>query len=291
MNDMGFMERNDLTELFGKTQYDILQYPSNSPLLNSYTAVKYGYQENTHGDKLSLWGEIEQNYVFSSTEEVGWDFGAETPAYDDRVTRGNGLYYRPTQLWGSIEYQSKRSDDFSFNTRLASYNTKTDKLTTEISFEPEFYINEFFTLSGSAEYKYFNEWLIWDFDSEQLANFKSEHLVTDMRIDWYPNNRQEVRVKFQWVSITAESIKGFNLSNSGRLIDSDTPVSDFSLSDTALQIRYRYQLAPLSDIFLVYTRGGYYENQESDDNVYSLLDDGWKEKQTEGMFAKVRYRF
>ena len=291
MNDMGFMERNDLTELFGYSQHNILNYGDDSSLQSSYTAFKYGYQKNTQGDKLSTWAEIEQNYTFNSTQEVGWDFGAEVPAYDDRITRGNGLYYRPVQIWSSVNFQTVRSGNFSMNTRLAAYHTKTDKLTYELSFEPEFYVTEFLTLSGSAEYKHFNEWLIWDFDTEQLASFESQHLIKDLRLDWYPSTKQEVRLKFQWVSVTADALSGHQLSGSGRISPSTTPVSDFSFSDTALQIRYRYQLAPLSDIFLVYSRGGYYDDESSDRSPASLLDEGWDNKIAESFIAKVRYRF
>jgi hypothetical protein len=93
------------------------------------------------------------------------------------------------------------------------------------------------------------------------------------------------------VAVSADALDGFGLSNSGRLLPSDRPVSDFSLSDTAVQLRYRYELAPLSDIFLVYSRGGFWNDKRSEDSAGDLLQYGWDEKHTETILAKIRYRF
>ena len=68
-------------------------------------------------------------------------------------------------------------------------------------------------------------------------------------------------------------------------------MDDFSVSDTAVQLRYRYELAPLSDIFLVYTRGGFWQDADSGVGPGRLFQNGWDEKHTEGFLAKIRYRF
>jgi hypothetical protein len=86
-------------------------------------------------------------------------------------------------------------------------------------------------------------------------------------------------------------INSYQLSDNGNLSTSITTSSNFSVSDTAFQIRYRYQLAPLSDIFFVYSRGGFYGTQDGDEGPKNLLDEGWKGVQVESVIAKIRYRF
>jgi hypothetical protein len=135
------------------------------------------------------------------------------------------------------------------------------------------------------------EWLIWDFDTQQLAGFKAERYGADVRFDWYPSPGQELRLKFQWVGIDAEQAESYQLNNDGNLYSSDTAVSDFSVANTALQIRYRYQLAPLSDIFLVYSRGGDFSSDDGDEGSKTLLREGWDGVQVESIIAKIRYRF
>jgi hypothetical protein len=160
-----------------------------------------------------------------------------------------------------------------------------------MNFKPQFYLSETVTLGGKFSYKKLQEWLIWDFATEQLAAYNADHFNVDIRVDWYPSSRQEVRLKFQWVGIESAQINSYQLSNAGRLLSSDIQAADFSLSDTALQLRYRYQLAPLSDIFLVYSRGGYFDTDEADTGPRNLLKHGWDGLQVESVIAKIRYRF
>ena len=107
----------------------------------------------------------------------------------------------------------------------------------------------------------------------------------------YSSNRQEVRLKFQWIGIDAAVLNSYSLNDKGRLEISGIDSASFSLSDTALQLRYRYQLAPLSDVFLVYSRGGFYGTQTGDEGAVTLFESGWRGVNVESLIFKVRYRF
>ena len=147
------------------------------------------------------------------------------------------------------------------------------------------------TLGGDLSYKNLQEWLIWDFDTAQLAGFDADRFNGDLRFDWYPSARQEVRLKFQWGGRDAQQVDSYQLNSDGSLSLSPNSASDFSLSDTALQLRYRYQLAPLSNIFLVYSRGGYFASDNGDEGPGTLIRQGWDGVQVESIIAKIRYRF
>jgi len=75
------------------------------------------------------------------------------------------------------------------------------------------------------------------------------------------------------------------------LTASGVPVNDFSIADTGLQIRYRYRLAPLSDVFLVYSRGGYFGDDRQTTDFSDLWSNAWDEVTGESILAKIRYRF
>ena len=291
MNDMGFMKRNGYTELFGRTRYDRLQYGNDSNLLSGFTVLEYGYTENTDGEKLSLWAEWQQNWIYKSTRSLSLKAGASGDSWDDRITRGNGLYAEDARYWLEAKYESPRGDSFGYSTSLNVDHGGADQRTVTMEFNPQYYISDRVTLGGNLSYTNIQAWLIWDFDQQQLARYQTERYGADLRFDWYPSSRQEVRLKFQWVGIDAQVISGYGLNNNGGLIASSQASSDFSLSDTALQIRYRYQLAPLSDVFLVYSRGGNFGSDDGDEGPESLLQEGWTEVQVESVIAKIRYRF
>ena len=56
----------------------------------------------------------------------------------------------------------------------------------------------------------------------------------------------------------------YRANSSGYLNISNDTLNSFELSETAFQVRYKYQFAPLSDLYVVYTRGGKYSfNREN----------------------------
>jgi len=80
------------------------------------------------------------------------------------------------------------------------------------------------------------------------------------------------------------------VGGNGRAVASNEPVDDFSVRNLGLQIRYRYELAPLSYLYVVYGRGGYAMDDQARDtgDVFgrslALRDD-------EQLLVKLSYRF
>lgn len=291
LNDLGFMKRNDITEVYGSSRYKRLKYDSDSILLSSSTKLDFGYSENSAGLRLESWLGFENEWDFRSTRSIEFNFGVYSSGWDDRITRGNGIAAYSLGYWSYAEYQSPQGDQFNYFAALeADYNPEQE-LSWQLSFGPEVYATDNLTLSTFFSFGRKEHWLIWDSDTHQLAGYDSAFFNMNLGLDWYPSERHEVRIKFQWVGIDAEVVSGYMLDDKGRLIISDSPSLNFSLSDTALQLRYRFQIAPLSDIFLVYSRGGYYASQSGEEGPGKLLREGWEDAMVETFIAKIRYRF
>jgi len=64
---------------------------------------------------------------------------------------------------------------------------------------------------------------------------------------------------------------------------------DFNISRLTFQARYRWQIAPLSDLFLVYTRGSNV-NSMPDDDFDDLLSSAWTDRLVDIFVIKLRYR-
>ena len=240
---------------------------------------------------MSLWSELKFNWVFKSTRQLALDFESTSSGWDDRITRGNGSYFRPAKYKAALSYESPRGNDFVFSAKVYAGTEDTGELYYGAFIRPELYLTETLTLGGRVGFKKYREWLLWDSEVSQLAGYETDRYSGDIRLDWYPSNRQEVRLKFQWIGLDAEVINSYQLDNSGDLQTSGTESSSFSISDTAFQIRYRFQLAPLSDIFLVYSRGGFFGSDSGDKGPGTLLNEGWSGVQVESLIAKIRYRF
>jgi len=76
----------------------------------------------------------------------------------------------------------------------------------------------------------------------------------------------------------------------GTPVASNDAVPDFSLRNLGFQIRYKYELAPLSDIYVAYVRGGFGFDEFSQ-GVGGLLGDAFSLRDTEQFLVKLSYRF
>jgi len=292
MNDMGFLRRNDWFRQSIQYKRSVNAYAESSPMLNTFWRVKPNREENQDGDQLLAGVDFQYFRGYRSTREFTVQAHVEAVhRRDDLITRGNGVARLDPQQSFFVSYLSPRGKDFNYELVYIPETKGTDKYAHEFGFKPVFFASDTVTLSGEASYTWYDEWLLWDFRSEQLATYEADQYEIDLKIDWYPDSRQEVRVKFQWVGVSADARQGFALGNNGQLRPSSTPVADFSISDTALQIRYRYQIAPLSDFFLVYNRGGFWSDDEDSAGIGDLWQNSWDDVTRETILAKIRYRF
>ena len=76
------------------------------------------------------------------------------------------------------------------------------------------------------------------------------------------------------------------LTPAERILDSH----DFTVSRLTTQIRYRWEIAPLTDLFIVYNRGNYLPNQLGS-SFDDLLADSFSDPVIDSFIAKLRYRF
>ena len=68
------------------------------------------------------------------------------------------------------------------------------------------------------------------------------------------------------------------------------PTDSINLGKLSFQIRYRYEIDPLSNFYLVYTRGGgYFFGDEA--GTSKIFRTTWQEPEANTFAAKIRYRF
>ena len=103
-------------------------------------------------------------------------------------------------------------------------------------------------------------------------------------------DRHELRLKLQAIGLDAELQQAYRVDAAGNSIPTDEPVSDFSVSNLGLQIRYRYELAPLSYLYVVYGRGGF-DQEETAKGSDQLVRDSFSLRDDEQLLIKLSYRF
>ena len=78
----------------------------------------------------------------------------------------------------------------------------------------------------------------------------------------------------------------------GKLVSAepDDPEQDFSVSILTAQLRYRWEIAPLTDFYLVYNLGNTLPN-DPNRALGGLFSDAFNDPVVESFVAKLRYRF
>ncbi len=98
----------------------------------------------------------------------------------------------------------------------------------------------------------------------------------------------------QWAGIKAKALDYWQVPvGDGELITRPAGASneDFTLSRLTAQLRYRWEIGPLSDLFLVYTRGSNLIGDDIDVNFNNLFSDAISEPIVDYYVVKLRYRF
>ena len=99
----------------------------------------------------------------------------------------------------------------------------------------------------------------------------------------------------QWAGIRGEENEFFEIPiGDGDLLPRvkgpGEPSDDFTISQLTAQLRYRWEIAPLSDLFVVYTRGSNLPDRGYD-TFGDLFEDALTEPVIDMFVVKLRYRF
>ncbi|NQZ12885.1 MAG: hypothetical protein HRT35_37530, partial [Algicola sp.] len=215
------------------------------------------------------------------------------PGWNDRNSRGNGSYRTDAILTVWSRWKSDQSQAFSYGmagwVKNAQIKGKIFNVRPFITYTP----TDNISIDAEVMYRKTDNWQIWQEDN-RINTFNSDQMNIEVKSTWIIDNAQEVRVAMQWVGLKAQAQDAYRISNQGDLyLTGETRAANFAQADLALQVRYKYQFAPLSDLYLVYSRGGntFNESQDEQQGFNDLISDSFAGKNADQLTMKVRYRF
>ena len=104
--------------------------------------------------------------------------------------------------------------------------------------------------------------------------------------------KQQLRFSAQWVGIRAREQEFFLVPEQvGDLVQVEKPdpeTDDFAISRVNMQLRYRWEIAPLSELSVVYTLSG--SQSEDSGGFQDLFRDAYDDPVGEQLIIKLRYR-
>ena len=292
INDFGYLERNNLNYGHWEVRKRYTSLPAGSAYSSHDWQFRIDALDNDHGLRLRRQLRIGRNSGLRNGANEQVMLNINSAGWDDLLTRGHGALFLPPSLDLDYERVSPRHGNWAFEleTELFSGGLSGNRqLGYAIKFVPTYFVSDAFSLYAGPYYEHIPDWLVWQHDN-LIGRFDEHTLQLDAGFDWAIDPRQELRVKLQAIGLEARLRGGYRVAANGRAVASDEPIDDFSVRNLGIQVRYRYELAPLSYLYVVYGRGGYaldgYARNSADafGNSFALRDD-------EQLLVKLSYRF
>ena len=289
INDLGFQVRNDIRDLrygFEKVMSD----------LTSVRNAEFGgflrYAENGDGLRTNIGGGINTEATLNNLDHIGVELSHFFERFDDRNSFGNGAYEKEASSNIGLRYETDSAKPLSATAKFRRNGEvlggQTFEYSAAVNWRPRHNIN----LNIELELKNREGWLLHQED-QYFTTFSAKQWQPSFSLDYFASARQQFRVVLQWVALRAREDEFFTLQQGSTQLQPGPkppgPSDDFSISELQFQVRYRWQIAPLSDLFVVYTKGDS-RRTAGLQPFRDLFDESWNMPVGDQLVVKLRYR-
>jgi hypothetical protein len=292
INDAGYLSRNSTNYIHWQVNRRFTDLPAGSRYSSKDWRWRVSTNYNDHGQRLNHQFRMSRESRLRNGSYQYGQINFNSAGVDDLLTRGNGVVNRPPNFNTFFEYERPRQGNWSYTSEIEVFSgglSGNEKVGYSVEVEPTYFISDAFNVYLGLTAGRTPDWLVWQ-QSNLIGSFDKRETALNAGFNWTITNRQELRLRLQAIVLNADVRQGYRVDVAGNAIPSDETLDDFSVRNLGLQIRYRYELAPLSYLYIVYGRGGYEQDEFADDSG-RLLRDSFRLRDDEQLLMKVSYRF
>ena len=290
INDFGYLRRNDLT------QYAYLMRLRTADLdwaRDSYTRLEVRRGWNGADEVVNAGVSVWQQFRLDNLSELELMGGFQPATLDDRNGYDAGSYRTEDRWDAGLEYESDHSRRFAYEVSMRWQEESLRGAQLAYGGEMTWRPTDRFTLQAAVDYVTREGWLLYRGDRAFTA-FETEEWMPSVNFDYFINAKQQLRLALQWVGIDATGAAFYNLAEGRRSLAAtaranDAPTDDFTISELNFQLRYRWELAPMSDLFVVYTRNAQLPSAVGA-SFGDLFSNAFADPLAEHLVVKLRYR-
>jgi uncharacterized protein DUF5916 len=286
LNDFGFLRRNDLSRF----EYRYTRTRALDGLLKEIrTEALTGHGWNTDQQLVDTLFQLTQELTFRGNILINARAGYVPRHWDDRNSRGNGAFQVEDRLSARLEAWSDKSRQWILGVVAEGHGEDLGGFSHSVRLVLRLSPSEHFSVETNVAIERLDRWLVWQ-RGQMFSTYKGLQITPRLDVSALLSPRQQFKLSMQWLGLRAEPITSWEIDEDGRLIQSPAspPTPGISKGTLALQLRYRYEFAPLSDLFLVYSRGG---NSTADGPYGFLPRESFRYPTISQFMMKLRYRF
>lgn len=292
INDAGYLSRNSLNYAHWQVNKRFAALPTDSLYSSKEWRWRYGATYNDHGQLLNHVARATRQSTMRNGSTEFAQININSARVNDLIMRGNGFINLPPNFNSVYSLDRPRKGNWAYKLDVELYTAGlagNHLLDHYIEFTPTYFLSDAFNLYAGAGFNRNRDWLNWQ-QGNLISTFDQHETFVNAGFNWTISRHQELRLRLQAIGITADLKQPYRVDPNGNAIASNDPVEDFNAQSLAFQIRYRYELAPLSYLYIVYGRGGFSQAAISD-NPTAALGDSFSLRDDEQLLIKLSYRF
>jgi hypothetical protein len=291
-NDLGFIQRNN----YVMGQYNLLYANSNTGgritdirgtvIARANVNVS---DEQLVGDTGLYW---RNSMVLPGRNTLRSGVGFLPHGYEDRDSRGNGAYETEDRVWTELLLATDASRHFSFSVNLGAQQENLGDWTYLVGGGVTWRPNDTFSTDLDLKYRDREGWIVYQ-GGRNFGRYDAGSLEPTLKVNWFLAPGHQLNFIVQWVGADADEDGFYAVPvGDGELTPAPRtrPDYDFTASLFTLQARYRWEIAPLTDLYVVYNRGNTLPNY-FDADYSDLLDDAFRHPIVNNFVVKLRWRF
>jgi len=292
IDDAGYLQRADQNY----SQYQLNKRFTDLPESSRYASKDWRWRvtedRNDRGQELySQFRMSRESRLRNGSYEYG-QVNVNSAGIDDLILRGNGYVNVPANFNSYFDYQRPRIGNWSYEAELnvdSGGLSGNRKIGYTLDIEPRYYVSDAFNVSVDFRGGRNPDWVLWKGDN-LLGSYDQRFFDFRVGFNWTITSRHELRLKLQAIGLNAKAWQAYRVDAAGRALETDDAIDDLSVRNLGVQLRYRYEVAPLSYLYVVYGRGGYRQD-DSRDGAGGLLGDSFSLRDDEQLLVKFSYRF
>ena len=300
LNDFGYLQRNDWFHIGLGADTKRIDFDEPSVILQIDSGIDVNYDSDTKGNSNPIRIDQRNQISFKDTSAFKLDFGFRSSGKNTTITRKDEIYsYVKVKNKVSItaDYEAVNYKYWTYDWRVSfdrgdNYDTWDSNGNHKKFFKiaGSFFPNDFMKINTQLRIREESEWLNW-IDGNNLATYDLSQKTISIDMNWFKGNKHEIRLKSQFVALEADNPRSLVSDINGYLSQGNSEVKSFTKGIASFQLRYKYEIAPLSYLFVVYSKGGDDYEDETDRGTSSILKSPWKNPSDELFSIKFRLKF
>ncbi|MEM7003956.1 MAG: DUF5916 domain-containing protein, partial [Pseudomonadota bacterium] len=290
INDLGFLARNDYVG--AQYIYTYVQPRGFGEIKDNRGAFTVEQRYNKRSGKVVESGIYWSNTaLFPGRNTLRTALAYFPERFEDTDSRGNGAYRVKERVRLDTLLSTDASAVLSYSFGIGGWQENLGDWTYQLQAGVTYRPIDRFTAALDVTYRRRDGWLVYQ-GSNNFGAFHGTEWQPKLDMTWFLAAKHQLRLSLQWAGVRVDE-RGFfavpvgdgDLTPAPRTLDDH----DFSLSFLTAQLRYRWEIAPLTDLFVVYNRGSVYRDN-STPPFEDIFDNTLNDPVIDTWVIKLRYR-